>query len=93
MTAFYGGERRCYVSAKLKKILSFLLIVASIAAVVFIAFSNTELKDAWGAISGLDLRWVAGLFGCCTFFDGMNYWCYLRREKFKSVSAGRLMWR
>ena len=79
------------MSAKLKKILSFLLIVASIAAVVFIAFSNTELKDAWGAISGLDLRWVAGLFGCwlvCTVSDGMNYWCYLRREKFK-ISIGR----
>ena len=79
------------MSAKLKKILSFLFIAASVTAVFFIAFSNTELKDAWGAIATLDLWWVAGIFGCwmvCTFFDGMNYWCYLRREKFK-ISIGR----
>ncbi len=79
------------MSEKLKKILSFLFIAASITVVFFIAFSNTELKDAWGAIAKLDLLWVAGIFGCwavCTFFDGMNYWCYLRREKFK-ISIGR----
>ena len=79
------------MSEKLKKALSFLFIAASVTAVFFIAFSNTELKDAWGAIATLDLRWVAGIFGCwviCIFFDGMNYWCYLRREKFK-ISIGR----
>ena len=79
------------MSAKLKKTLSFIFIVASVTAVFFIAFSNTELKDAWGAIATLDLWWVAGIFGCwvvCTFFDGMNYWCYLRREKFR-ISIGR----
>ena len=79
------------MSEKLKKILSFLFIAASITVVFFIAFSNTELKDAWGAIAKLDLLWVAGIFGCwavCTFFDGMNYWCYLRREKFR-ISIGR----
>ena len=79
------------MSAKLKKVLSFLFIAASVTAVFFIAFSNTELKDAWGAIARLDLLWVAGIFGCwiiCTVFDGMNYWCYLRREKFK-ISIGR----
>ena len=79
------------MSAKLKKVLSFFFIAASVTAVFFIAFSNTELKDAWGAIATLDLWWVAGIFGCwmvCTFFDGMNYWCYLRREKFR-ISIGR----
>ena len=79
------------MSTKLKKALSFFFIAASITAVFFIAFSNTELKDAWGAIATLDLWWVAGIFGCwivCTVFDGMNYWCYLRREKFK-ISIGR----
>ena len=79
------------MSTKLKKIMSFLFIAASVTVVFFIAFSNTELKDAWGAIAKLDLWWVAGIFGCwavCTFFDGMNYWCYLRREKFR-ISIGR----
>lgn len=79
------------MSKKLKKILSFLFIAASITVVFVIAFSNTELKDAWGAILQLDLWWLAGIFGCwtvCVFFDGMNYWCYLRREKFK-ISIGR----
>lgn len=79
------------MSAKLKKALSFLFIFLSIATVVIIAFSNTELKDAWQAISQLDLFWLAGIFLCwmvCVFFDGMNYWCYLRREKFK-ISIGR----
>ena len=79
------------MSEKLKKILSFLFIAASITVVFFIAFSNTELKDAWGAISRLDLWWLAGIFLCwvvCTVFDGLNYWCYLRREKFK-ISVGR----
>ena len=36
-----------------------------VTAVFFIAFSNAELKDAWGAIARLDLLWVAGIFGCC----------------------------
>ena len=79
------------MSAKLKKFLSFLFIAASVTVVFIIAFSNKELKDAWGAISRLDLWWLLGIFGCwviCTVFDGMNYWCYLRREKFK-ISIGR----
>ena len=79
------------LSEKFKKTLSIFFIAASVAVVLFIAFSNTELQDAWGAIATLDLRWVAGIFGCwivCTFFDGMNYWCYLRREKFR-ISIGR----
>lgn len=79
------------MSVKLKKALSFLFIAASVTAVFFIAFSNTELKDAWGAIQKIDLWWLAGIFGCwviCVVFDGLNYWCYLRREKFK-ISVGR----
>ncbi|MBR3430241.1 MAG: flippase-like domain-containing protein [Clostridia bacterium] len=79
------------MSAKLKKILSFFFIAASVTIVLIIAFSNTELKDAWGTISKLDLWWLAGIFGCwivCAVFDGLNYWCYLRREKFK-ISIGR----
>ena len=79
------------MSSKLKRILSFLFIVLSIAAVFFIAFSNTELKDAWKAIQQMNLGWLAGIFLCWlvyTFFDGMNYWCYLNRQGFK-ISIGR----
>ena len=59
-----SGEREEGMSAKLKKVLSFFFIAASVTAVFFIAFSNTELKDAWGAIATLDMWWVAGIFGC-----------------------------
>ena len=79
------------MSTKLKKILSFLFVAASVTAVIIIAFSNTELKDAWSTIKQLDLWWLAGIFGCWivgVVFDGLNYWCYLRREKFK-FSVGR----
>ena len=79
------------MSTKLKKFLSFLLIALSIGVVIYIAFSNTELKDAWGVISRLNLWWLGGLFLCWVVHvitDGLNYWCYLRREGFQ-FSVGR----
>ena len=74
-----------------KKIGSFLFIVLSVAVVFFIAFGNGELEKSLDAMQDMDLRWVAGIFLCWavyTFFDGMNYWAYLRREGFK-ISLGR----
>ena len=74
-----------------KKIGSFLFIVLSIAAVFFIAFGNGELEESLEAMQDMDLRWVAGIFLCWavyTFFDGMNYWAYLRHEGFR-ISLGR----
>ena len=74
-----------------KNLLSFLFILASIALVFFLAFSNQELSNAWEAFGSLDLKWVACIFLCwCayTFFDGMNYWAYLRRQGFR-MSLGR----
>jgi len=74
-----------------KRILSFLFIVLSIAVVFILAFSNKELSSAWDTIGKLDLRWLAGIFLCWaayTFFDGMNYWCYLRSQGFR-ISLGR----
>lgn len=74
-----------------KKIGSFLFIVLSIAAVFFIAFGNGELEKSIDAMQDMDLRWVAGIFLCWavyTFFDGMNYWAYLRHEGFR-ISLGR----
>ena len=69
-----------------KKMLSFLLIVASIAAVFLIAFSNRDLENAWAAMGSLDLSSLLCVLLCWavyTFFDGVNYWMYLRRQGFR----------
>jgi hypothetical protein len=79
------------MSPKAKKLLSILFIILSIATVVVIAFSNNELKNAWGVMGQLDLKWLAGIFLCWvvyTVFDGMNYWAYLKAQGFK-ISLGR----
>lgn len=79
------------MSPKLKKLLSILFIVLSITVVVFIAFGNEDLANAWDALRTMNPWWLAGTFLCWfvyTFFDGMNYWCYLRRQGFK-ISLGR----
>ena len=74
------------MSEKLKKILSGLFIVLMVAAVLIIAFSNPELKDAWGALRSLDTGWIIGLF-CCwfayTFFDALGTWFCLRKQGFR----------
>ena len=79
------------MGARLKKILSILFIVLSVAAVFIIAFGNKELADSWKAIAQMNGWWLAGIIACWfvyTFFDGMNYWCYLNRQGFK-ISIGR----
>lgn len=79
------------MSSGLKKLLSFLLIAFSITAVVFIAFSNQDLSNAWDAIQKMNLVWLACIFACWlvyTVCDGMNYWFYLRGQGFK-ISIGR----
>ena len=79
------------MSPKLKRILSFLFIVLSVTAVFFIAFSNEDLTDAWHAIQDMNIGWLGAILMCWlayTFFDGMNYWCYLKRQGF-GISIGR----
>ena len=49
------------MNPKLKKILSALFIVASISAVVIIAFSNPEMGNAWEALSRMEIPWIGGL--------------------------------
>ena len=74
-----------------KKVLSLLLVVASIVLVISIAFSNSELEDAWKALESLDPIWVLGIFGCWfayMFFDALSGWVYLRSVGFK-ISIGR----
>ena len=75
----------------LKKILSILFIVLSISAVIFLALRNQELSDIGTAFSQMNLWWLLCVFFCWlayTVFDGLNYWCYLRRAGFK-ISIGR----
>lgn len=74
-----------------KKVLSVGLVVASIVMVLWIAFSNSELENAWSALGSLDPKWVLGIFFCWfsyMFFDAFSAWIYLRREGFK-LSVGR----
>ena len=73
------------------KLFSFLLITASIVLVFFIAFGNRELDNIQDAFGSMDIKWLAGVLLCwCvyTFFDGMNYWAYLRAQGF-SISLLR----
>ena len=75
----------------LKKLVSSVLVLASIAMVIGIAFSNSDLENAWAALKGMDPLWVLGIFGCWfayMFFDSFSAWVYLRAEGF-SVSLGR----
>ena len=74
-----------------KRVLSALLVVGSIAAVVWIAFSNSELENAWVVLNSLDPLWALGIFGCWfayMFFDAFGYWLYFRSEGFR-ISIGR----
>ena len=78
---------------KLKKILSALFIILSVAAVIVIAFANPELKDALGAIRNLEIPWLLGLFlcwGAYTFFDALGTWVCLRKQGF-SLGIGTVL--
>ena len=78
---------------KLKKLLSTLFILLSVAAVFCIAFANPELKDAWDALRGLDARWILGLFlcwACYAFFDALGTWFCLRKMGF-SLGIGTVL--
>ena len=71
---------------KLKRVLSALFIIVSVAAVFCIAFANPELADAWDALRSLDARWIAGLFFCWAgyaFFDALGTWFCLRKQGFR----------
>ena len=78
---------------KLKKALSILVIVLSVAAVICIAFGNQELSDAWDAVRRLDLLYILGLLGCWAVYaggDGVGIWFCLRRQGFR-LSAGAIV--
>lgn len=71
---------------RLKKFLSALFILLSVAAVFCIAFGNRELANAWEALGRLSPGWLFGLF-CCwvafVFFDVLAIWLCLRKQGFR----------
>ena len=74
-----------------KKLLSNLLVFGSLAAVIWIAFGNREMGNAWHVLGGLKIPWVIGIFGCWfvyMFFDAFGYWIYFRSEGFP-ITLGR----
>ena len=82
------------MNPKLKKNLSFALIVLSIGAVIVIAFSNPELGDAWTAVRRMRLDWGAGILLCwCVYvgFESLGSWLYLRWEHFPIHFGSSLM--
>jgi len=76
-----------------KKALSALFIILSVAAVFCVAFGNTELANAWDALRSLHPGWLAGL-ACCwaafVFFDVLATWYCLYKQGFR-LSLGRVM--
>ena len=87
-----GGEGDA-MNPTLKRILNALLIIASLSAVFIIAFSNTELKDAWGALRQMDLRWALCIVLCYVAymgFESLGTLLYLRGQGFK-ISTGRTL--
>ena len=81
------------MSQTVKKILSALFILLSVAAVFCIAFGNPELSNAWDALRSLDARWIIGLAGCWVcyaFFDALGTWFCLKKQGF-SLGIGTVL--
>ena len=81
------------MSHTIKRVLSALVIVISITAVIIIAFSNPEMKNAWKALASMDLKWVLGLFLCWAAyagFEGCGTWSYLRSKGYR-INLGRVI--
>ncbi len=81
------------MNPKLKKVFGFLFIFLSVSAVVWIAFSNPEMKDAWKAFSSLKVPWMIGLLGCWlayVLFETGGIWAYLRGEGYR-ISLFRVL--
>ncbi|MDD3411033.1 MAG: lysylphosphatidylglycerol synthase transmembrane domain-containing protein [Eubacteriales bacterium] len=66
-----------------KRLLNMLFILATLALIVIIAFSNGEMTNAWTTLWTLDLRWVlCALLGwfAYLFFDAVSLHCFLRKQ-------------
>ena len=67
----------------IKKLLSFLFLFGTIAVVLVIAFSNSELTDAWQTLFTLNPKWVLAAFGgwaTYVFFDAVSLYYFLRKQ-------------
>ena len=81
------------MNQKLQNRLSLLLIAASVAAVVIIAFSNQELGSAWEAIRNLNPEWLVCLLLCWAvylFFEAFGCWLSLRQEGYR-LTVGQVI--
>ena len=77
-----------------KNLFSFLFIAATLALILMIAFSNTELTNAWDVLFTLDLRWVLmALLGwfAYLFFDTLSMHYFLYRQQYP-VSLGSALY-
>lgn len=73
-----------------RNLLSLLFIAATLLLILFIAFSNNELTDAWSALFTLDLKWVlCALVGwfAYMFFDMLSLYYFLYKQK-RPISLG-----
>ncbi|MFH1513250.1 MAG: lysylphosphatidylglycerol synthase transmembrane domain-containing protein [Bacillota bacterium] len=68
-----------------RKIFSFLFIAATLGLIVIIAFSNSDLTNAWEALFTLKIEWLLcaflGWFGYM-FFDMLGLHYFMRKQKY-----------
>jgi glycosyltransferase 2 family protein len=71
-------------------VFNFLFIALTLVFIFVVAFSNSELTNAWGALFALDLRWVfMALLGWFSYmiFDALSLHYFLRMEK-RTITFG-----
>lgn len=73
-----------------RKLFNFLFIAATLGLIVFIAFSNNDLSNAWEALFTLKTEWLLcaflGWFGYM-FFDMLGLHYFLRKQRYP-ISIG-----
>lgn len=68
-----------------RRIFSFLFIAATLGLIVFIAFSNSDLTNAWEALFTLRIEWMLCAFlgwFFYMFFDMLGLHYFLRKQKY-----------
>ena len=81
------------MNQKVKRILSALIIVASIVLVGFIAFGNSDIGNTWHSFARMDIKWLTALFLCWVaywFFEACGVWSYLRSKGY-GIHLGRVI--
>ena len=73
-----------------KNLLSLLFIGLTLVIILVLAFSNSELTNAWEVLFTLDLKWVFCAllgWGAYMFFDMTSLYYFLRKEK-QNITLG-----